>query len=513
MADKLVFDEFVNVHGGGELIGKAVFGGPFEMVIKLDFTCPRGAGSNLYYTYVYQVPKWGYKIKKVDEWIEVTPTFAEYYNITIEQKHKLESAIKNGLLSAGQAVSDYELVAHDARRYREILDYFKMAANKDEHVLRNLFVDRVDAFTGEGYSMISMAKRWPTIISDFIRMREELNDVGKIKEELDVSTAEANILKTKNELFKEWRALFLPSVKERYARIVTLMNARKKSIEEYRKWLKPYVSRYKMIREKTEEKTAEFLSNPYMTPGFGQSQASTGLRLWVFKPFPIAEKGVPAAVKLKKGGVKQKFVIDPYDDFVKGWQKKIEETYKVKFTEKDIRVLIDRAVKEEEMNPAYLYYILFDVNLQLNLSRTPPPEGTEIDNLVFQPLKTWVMSQNIMLILLLEMEAREKAFENYINELIGTREHEEEELKKIEEELKPKKPEKKRAEGLRNFVNKVRNVSRKTKNVLEKIFYLFVKRGPYETAFEERITKMYFRGAGGFYSQQIGFILEKMKVE
>ncbi len=507
MADVLVFDELGMTESGTAGVGTHVLGGPFEMEMILDFTGQRGSGSNLYYGYVFQLPKWDYTLRKVDEWISVTPTFAEYYNITIEQKHKIEAAIKSGLTSAGQAVADYELISHDARRYREVLDYFKQAAGRDGHVMRNIFVDRVDAFTGD-YALIQMARRWPSIISDFIRMREDLSSVDEIIRELDVSRAEANILKTKNELFKEWKALFLPALKERYARIVTLMNARKKSVDEYRKWLRPYISKYKMIREKEEERPQEFLSNPYMTPGFGQSQASTGIRLFSWRPFAPAEKGRAPAEKKKRGGVKTKFIIDPYDDFVRKWQEKIEKMHNVRFTERDVREIIDNAVKRKEMNPDFLYYIFFDAKIQLNLTRTPPPQGSELDNMVFNPLKTWVMSQNCLLLVILEIEARERAFERYVNELIGSKESEEEELKRIEEEFTPKKPEKK--PGLHGRLGWLK---RKAYKGLDAFVHIFVKRGPYEVNFEERITKMYFRSAGGLYNQQLGHILKLMQVE
>ena len=215
------------------------------------------------------------------------------------QKQKLMETIKAGLMSAAQAVADYELLAHDARRYREIIDYFK-AGKKDEHVLRSLFVDRVDAYTGEGYSLITMARRWPTIISDFLRMRDEWTDVNEIRRNLDVPLAEAAVLKTKNELYKEWKRLFLPALKERYARIQALAEARKKSIEEYKKWLKPYIARFKMIKEKLESAPAAFINDPYMNPGFGQSQAVAGVKIWCWKPFIPPELRKPAMGPLKK---------------------------------------------------------------------------------------------------------------------------------------------------------------------------------------------------------------------
>jgi hypothetical protein len=369
----------------------------------------------------------------------------------------------------------------------------------------------VDAFTGEGYSLISIAKRWPTIISDFIRMKEEWTDVAVIRDKLDVSTAEASILKTKNELFKEWKMLFMPTVKERYARIVTLMNARKKSIDEYKNWLKPYVARYRMIREKQEGKPSEFVSNPYMTPGFGQSQASAGVRLWVWKPYAPSEKGRAPSDMRKKGGLRTKFIVDPYDDLVRKWQENIEKAYSVKFTEKDVRGLIDQAVQAGEMDPRFLYYIFFDVRIQLNLVKTPPPQGSELDNVGFMPLKTWVMSQNILLIVLLELRAREMAFERYIGEVIGAKELEEEEVRKIEEEFKPPAPEKRKR--VKGFVKRVKGFRLRGRKAGERFFYIFVKKGPYEVNWEERLTKMYFRTAGGLYNQQVGFLLSKMGVD
>ncbi|UCD07199.1 MAG: hypothetical protein JSW41_05235, partial [Candidatus Aenigmatarchaeota archaeon] len=259
--------------------GEVVFGAPGEMEIILDFTGLRGSGSNIYHAFIYQAPKWRCTVKKVDESLYVSPVWAEYYNLTIAQKQKLEGAIKTGLASATQAVADYELLKHDSRRYREVIDYFvKADKTSDEHVLRSLFVDRVDAYTGEGFSMVTMARRWPTIITDFIRMKTEWTDpkvidekkqVEHIRKELDVSAAEATVLKTKNSLYREWVELFLPQVKERYARIENLVRAREKSVDEYRKWLKPYIAKFRVMKEAEEGRPGAWVSDAYVTPGFG----------------------------------------------------------------------------------------------------------------------------------------------------------------------------------------------------------------------------------------------------
>ncbi|MBU0530676.1 MAG: hypothetical protein KKC05_03290, partial [Nanoarchaeota archaeon] len=487
-----------------------VCGSPFEMETVLDYTSLRGSGSNLYYSLVYQAPKWAFKIKKVDEWMEVTPTYAEYYNITVAQKQKIEGAIKSGLASTSQAVADYELLSHDARRYKEILEYFKKAKG-DDHVLRSLFIDRIDAHTGEGYSMVTMARRWPTIITDFIRMKSEWTDPEKIPSdkqvkmimgELDVSQAEATVLKTKNELYLKWKEMFFPVVKDRYARIEAMVRARKKSIDEYKNWLKPYIARYRMIKEKTEENPSEYLSNPYVTPGFGQSQATTGVRVWMWKPFYVAQKGKPEAV-IDSGN---KFVIDPLDDTVKEWIPKINKRYNLDLTEADVRKLMDHMIHREvgEMDPHQTYYVLIDIKIKLDLLKTPPPQGVETDNIMFEPVKAWVMSQNAFLLHMIEIHAREKSFENYVHEILGTPREEKRILEEIEEDMEGK-PEKKPRRG-----ENIGNAGRKLRKGAKKIFHVFVKKGPYDPVFKERVSKMYMRNAAGSYTKVTGLITSKM---
>lgn len=506
--------------------GEVMFGAPGEMQIILDFTGLRGSGSNIYHKFIYLAPKWRCTVKKVGESLFVSPVWAEYYNLTIAQKQKIEGAIKAGLASATQAVADFELLKHDSRRYREILDYFvKAEKTGDEHVIRSLFVDRVDAYTGEGFSMVTMARRWPTIITDFIRMKSEWTDPKSVKEdkqvehvrkELDVSAAEATVLKTKNMLYREWVELFLPQVKERYARIENLVKARKKSVDEYREWLKPYIAKFKTMKETEETRPGAWMSNAYVTPGFGQTEALVGTRLWVWKSFPIVEMGKAAAkLEISRGG--EKWEIDPYDDWVKRWQKRLEYKYNLKFEEKDINdILVEATAKtglQTEVQPMYpedLYYILFDMHWILSLLKTPPPEGIETDNLMIFPLKTWIMSQNAMLFHLMEIRAREDAISHYINEIIGAKEIEEEILERVEEEFRPKKPE--RFKSWRSFRKRAGSFRAWTKPGLLKFYHIFFRAGPYEPVFFERVSKMYFRASGQYYGQLVDYMKDAMRI-
>jgi len=508
-------------------LGKRMFVRPENQAIIFDITTKMGGCSNLYYSFVFWLPKIDYSIAKVDEYMEVTPTHIDTYNLTIAQKQKLEASIKTGLASAAQAVADYELLAHDMRRYREIWDYFKKGKS-DDHVLRSLFIDRVDAYTGEGFSMVTMTKRWPTIITDFIRISgKKIETIDDIKRELDVSQAEATILKTKNELFNEWKILFMPTVKDRLARIENMAKSREKSVEEYKNWLKPYVARYKLMREATEQSPAEFRQDPIMTPGFSQAVAYTGVRLWVWRPFILTEKGKPTyeVYKMsKKSSNKANWVIDPYDDIVKTHVPEIAKKYNLKITDKQIEDIKNKAIKpfssdvsyyhyeieKPRMDPRFLYYQLFDVKIGRSIIKTPAPEGGELENIMFWPLETWVISQNIMLLYLIELWARDKYFTNYVEQLVGSKNLEDEVRKRLDEEYEKAgmPPETKKFSMFKKKQEKKEGIA-KTSNNFSGLKDLFVK-GPYERNFAERVTKMYLVESGGAYGELVGFIKKQI---
>ena len=498
---------------GTPILGEALMGTPENQDIVMDFTTSMGQCSSVYYSFIFQLPKWDYSVRKIEEWMDVSPVHADAYNLMVVQRQKLESAIKTGLTSATEAVTHYELLAHDARRYREILDYF-VKGEKDEHVLRSLFVDRVDAFTGEGYSLITMAKRWPTIITDFIRMKTEWDDINKIRKELDVSQAEATVLRTKNELYIEWKKIFLPVLKDRYARIKTMVDARKRSIDEYKKWLKPYITKHKMMQEMPELRPSAFVTNAVMVPGFGQAVMFSGVRLWIWRPFNQEEPGKTEFVAEFKEGVP--IDIDPYDDFVKKWIPYIEHKYEVKIDDKTVRRLLKEWTTSKtekprpEIDPERPYYILFDLVVNRSVIKTPPPAGGELENMMLTPLRTTLISLNILLLHMLEVWAIEKKFDREVNELIGAPELEEELRKEVEEEFELKKKKKKKEE---TFFYRLREKGSRTKRIFKSLSRYFIRPGPYESNFKERVTKIYMVGSGKIYQQMVDFWKEKIGVK
>ena len=504
-----IMDMIRNSNNGGPLLGDAFLGCPENQDIVLDFTTPMGSCSNAYYGFVFQMPKWGYSVRKIEEFMDVSPVHADAYNLMVGQRQKLEAAIKTGLTSAAEAVTHYELMAHDARRYKEIIDYFRMG-RKDEHVLRSLFVDRVDAYTGEGYSLITMAKRWPTIITDFIRMKIESEDINRIRKELDVSQAEATVLKTKNELYKEWKELFLPVVKERYARIKTMVDARKKSVDEYKRWLKPYITRHKMMQEMPEGRASGLATNAVMVPGLGQAVMFSGVRLIVWKPFNPIEPGRPETVlERKKSGAD--FEIDPYDDFVKKWIKRIEYKYNVRIGDKEVGRFLKEFTSSGTENPIPMldptrpYYIVFDLLVLRSVIKTPPPSGSELENLMLSPMRTILVSQNVMLLYLLEMMAIESQFDHEVDELIGAPNLEEAVRADVEKMFEEPSVVRDRLRPVRTFSKRTVGAGRRVKSFLGPLTKYFIRPGPYESNFKERVTKIYMVTSGGIYGGMVAY--------
>jgi len=516
--------------------------------IELNFTGKPGTASALYYSLFFQLPKWDWHVSKVDEWIEVSPTHREYYERTMATKQMLESTIKTGLTSAAQAVADYELMNHDLRKYKEILIYF---AKKDEHSLKAMFVDQIDIHTdlpGQPIALRSIVGRWPTIIADFQRLNDEDVDIEKISKKYDISKAEGIILVTKNKLYKQWKDLFEKSVKERYELIKGLVTSRKKSIEEYRKWLKPYIARFSMTKlggERAGVRASTFKSFADIT---GVATFSNVIRVFAWKPFKTEETRKPAAE------IKKDFVVNPYDDYirenfildpVKGlasiypWLRNDRKycTKCKKYSPSGVIVcskcgstsLIDRTmadeIVEEQILPAWknrdmnldpfeLYYMFLDFDITRLGTRLPVGE---LEDITFT-IKNFTISQNVLLVKLLELKCRDIELEKYIDEILGVR-IEEREISEIVMEEFPELFPSKEPSGYKKFIKELRESGKTYTSFLKKVKvpkmrgFMFVKPGPYERDFKERISKHYLRIAGAYFVSIVDFIKSKMGVE
>jgi hypothetical protein len=456
--------------------GEGINATPFDAEEYLDFTTPPGKASGVYYGIVFQLPKWGFVRFKVEESIFVSPVFKPYYDLTIAQREQLQQQIKAGLASIATAISDLELVSHDLRKYKEFMDYYKtfelgkklLKEGKEEgrnlllradQTFRSIFIDQVDAHTdlpNTPIALRSIVVRWPTIISDFMRLTDEDVDPKKITKKLNISEAEAVILATKNKLFLEWRdQLFLPTVKERYENLRKLVEARRKSVEEYKEMLKPTIARYKMINDALmfPKGRSAMLRSAFVRPDT-QAISLDSMLIWAWKPFAPSEKykitrELPLTeIPAKKAGFSRREIEDirknvsgfkgyvkalpaepSVDRIVRMIKERIEKQYNVKLSGYDIYLAREELIKEFENGLKGLqttggeawvfspYFFFIEIPVARTVIRTV--DGKELENLSINRLKTATNTQNIIIGRLLEIKAREKQMENYIKQLMG----------------------------------------------------------------------------------------------
>jgi hypothetical protein len=484
--------------------------------------------------------------------MDISPLHPQYYQLTIQQKQTLEKQIKEGLAGISTAITDFELLFHDLRKYKDFLQYFEEREEakkekdnkkaeemlqKAEQSLKAIFIDQVDVHTGEGVALKLIAPRWPTIIADFVRLKEEDTDPKKIAKDYKVSEAEGVVLATKNKLYVDWRNTFEKTVKERYNRMLGLTKSRKYSIDEYKRMLKPYIERFKSIREVGP---SEFKEISWLRPG-AQATSMDTVTIWSFKEMTPAEHGKPsfeypggsenilkipfcnsfkpAIVKnikhLRDNGFGElplpKAGIEPLDKWVWALYKYIEDYYTEKFGFPVRFSLLDLLKCRNDFisgwgNHAEPYYKCFDCDVLRAIIRLP--DGTELEDITYYPL-FFVESQNMMLLRYMEYVAQEKALEEYVNQMLGdtTKSKKIQELSAEYESLfevypsgskssSEKAAEVSAAENLRAYRESVQKQVMREVTVMRKPFKFF-KKGNYETMFDDRITGPWFEDIAG----------------
>jgi hypothetical protein len=516
----------------------------------INFTSFPGKCAGTLYSLLFWLSKWGYKNVKIDDHMDISPIHPQYYQLTIQQKQTLERQIKEGLAGVSQSITDFELLFHDLRKYNDYVQYFKAheeaLKEKDkekredkleraEHSLKSLFIDFVDIHTGEGVALVRIAQRWPTIISDFMRLKEGDTNPKKIAKDYKVSEAEGVVLATKNKLYVEWRKSFEKTVRERYNRILGLTKSRKFSIDEYKRMLKPYIERYRSIKEVGP---SAFKSLSWLRPG-AQAASIDTVTIWSFKEMTPAEHGKPsfehpggsenilkisfppslrAAIKKNIKYLKDnersrgelsdlKFApagIEPLDKWVWAFYYHIEDHYTKEFGFPVRFSLIDLIRARNEFingwgNHAEPYYKVLDCDILRAIIRLP--DGTELEDITYAP-KFFLDSQNMLFLRYLEYKAQEKALSMYVDEMLGDTTR----GKKIQElsgefeslfgEVPNKSPSEKKeeisaAQNLRAYRDSVqKQVLREASEMRSPI--KFIKKGHYEPSFDDRITGPWF---------------------
>lgn len=496
---------------------------PLAQDEEFYFTLPKGKGTNLWFGFLSWLGNKGYEVIKVDETLDVSAVDQGYYALTQRHKEELEGKIKQGLASASQAVADYELIAHDSRKY---MGFLKMLKTGDEHSLRATFIDEVDIHTAAN-SIKQMVARWPTMIADFMKLGDfnkgtlkDETDVGKIADALKVSKAEAVILSTKQRLYKNWKEMFGSEVEMRCKRIIALKNSREITINEYRDWLRPIVARHKMYRESlaTGGGASGTAFSPFASPA--QAISSNIVEIWAWQPM-VGIVGRAGTMETKGND----FAIDPLDEFIK---KKLIMPDEIEVEDKKFKSLKamhpwmdEEWVKETakrikgsgKMKPDELYYAFLRMKYERAIMRTP--DGTEIEDLTFKP-KMYFFSQNAIMFLLLHFEAVQKEFENYIEQMIGISDEKGVDSGKQLEDIVKKWTEEEKKESEKKGKPLDTEPIRKGWGKVSKLFgfnFELRRKGPYEHNFSDRITTPFLATeAVDFYAPIIMYLMDGVGV-
>ncbi|MEM5815168.1 MAG: hypothetical protein QXD89_01620 [Candidatus Aenigmatarchaeota archaeon] len=552
-------------------LGKEIYPGegintnPFDQNEILDYTTPLGGCTKLYYGISFQLGKWGFMTGKVDESIFVSPINKGYYELVLREKDQLFQQIKSALISISEAYADMELILHDLRKYKQYVEYFEklrelnkqLAKEKDEdrkkkieseirnveQTLRAIFIDEVDIHTdlpNTPIALRSIVSRWPTIISDFMKLNEEKSP-EEIK--LDISYAEKIVLATKNKLFLEWKKMFEETVIQRYKMLRELVEARKNSVIEYKNYIRPIIARYKMIRDMLSfsERRVGLLRS-FLRPD-AQALSLDEMTIWAWKPFAPEEKWKISVEKNRKISleevgftreeieelIKKKRVapgegvaplpIEPsIDRIVRKIKENIEREYRVALTAEDLFEARNRLLSRYSSEPhvgregvswPFSPYFSF---AELSMGRTVLvlPDGSQIEDLTIG-LRTYLKTQNIIIGHILEMIAREKQFEYEIGSLLGEFGISKEKWESVENMLKEEFGEiygkyehekrEEKVEEKKSFFDQVSQLFSKILNFFGLDLKFIRAKGPYEFILYDRLLKYYFKYPKGVFNE------------
>jgi hypothetical protein len=551
--------------------GEGINANPFDQNEYLDYTTPMGGCTGVYYGLMFQLGKWGFERFKISEGIFVSQINKGYYDLVLGEKERLAQQIKTGLASVAQAYADLELVLHDLRKYREYVKLFNdikeaeeiIRKEKDEkkveeakvkrmrtlQTLRSIFVDQVDIHTdlpNTPIALRSITSRWPTIISDFMKLDKETTP-EEIK--LDVSYAEKVVLATKNKLFLSWLEMFGKTVAERYARLKELAVARENSIKEYKEMLKPTIARYKMINDflsSSDERKQIYTS--FFRPE-AQAYSIDSMTVWAWKPFAPEEKWKATReyfdkITLKEAGFTEEEIKELKEEgTIRGNEMTIEALPMEPSIDRIVRLIKDRINKEYESfgvtltvvdmfkarnrlleqfkshsgatSPVIWPFSPYFVFAEIPLIRAVVvlPNGTQLENLMVSNLRTYVKTQNIIIGHIMELIAKEKMLENYIDSLLGEFGFDKDgKIKSVKEMLREEfifiYGEKKDIEKYLNPPQKKEEKRRKSPDILKKFFdyfginpTFFRSYGPYEYNITYRVAKYFFKVSGQTFTQ------------
>ncbi len=498
--DETEWQNYLDPWRAGKWLGWGLMVLPPDQQTSLDYTGFPGDWNSLYYSMVFWLYNNEYHVEKVDESIEISPTHVAYYQKVLGQKDALGSQIKAGIDEIIKHVGDLELLRHDLRRYKEILNYFK---EKDEHSLKAMFIDQVDFHAGEGapgrLSMSFMQQRgiFPTIIQDFFAMQSE-EDLEKNPRLKDLPEVEKDVLRTKFRAYQEWKQLFGREVESRVEELERLIRSKEELIGALRSGLKPKIARYMLIEEGLKGAGARRLARTFPVRPGTEATASYAVRLWAWKEFFPPEYFKSGEIK----ALRELRGIRPDDDFTMKNLILSERTgLRAKFKwigedEKWLKTAIEEAKKalftvrrhgggmRGSAIPKFNaeYYVFFD--LIFERTNILSARGDELED-VFITVRAYLMSQNVVLTKMLEVLAIREEFEQHVNTLLGLGGKVEKEEGKEETQAKVK--------GKSKFFDTLSDAFRSIG-----LSFRLARFGPYDKE-RERIIRFYLSPMGRYF--------------
>ncbi len=534
LEDRAAYDNYFNPFRPGKYTGWAILVFPPDREITLNPTAPLGIWGSFYYGTVFWLINNEYRVAKADEWIEISPSHTAFYQKVLETRDALSGKVWKTLHDLMDLTADLELMQHDYRRYKDIADAFK---EKDEHRLKAWFVDQVDFYAGEGapgrLSMSFMQQRgiFPTIIQDFFEMQSE-EDLKKHPRLSKLPKVEKDVLLTKWRAYQEWKRLFKREVELRMQHLEKLIRAKKKEIELKRAGIKDKIARILLISRgftkpaiRVKHKTEALAA---LRPG-AEATSYYFVRIWAWKEFVVPE------FYKTPGELWALHPVNPYDDFTKRvliFNEDIGLKAKYKWITKE---WVDEKVEEIKKEGLFItrkrhyttpvpiqpspYYVFFQIDFKRYTIALPG--GKELEDLTMD-IRAFLMSQNILLVKLLEKKAMEEEFEWRIDEMVGT----EHKIKGLEKELEKRKEEREKRGDIYPEIKEEMDIKseykekKKTWFPLEKVrdklqswFGLklrLLRRTPYERDWE-RIKRFYLSPLGRYYWKPlIVYIKSKM---
>ncbi|MFH1432130.1 MAG: hypothetical protein ABIG84_02840 [archaeon] len=521
--------------------------------VDLNPTTVFGGTQNMYYGLMFETNKDGWTKNKIEEWIEASHAHPDFHQMIAVQKALYEDKIKQGLANISQSVADLELLEHDIRKYEEYQEYLENLDSSDPKnkrsamfAIKTIFVDQVDFHAGgggQGAGRLSLAfmrnnNIMPTIVNDFLVMEslEDIRDGGKFANMADV---EKKMLESKWTLYQHWLGVFRSAIMQRLERLKILQRSREFTIDQYRAWLKPIIARHRLLetgyakdkRDSNLPLTGRRDIRRHHAHSISIGVSAHGVTAWVHKALTNPEMHTYPAEIISKavldGEFGKVFAYDEWtqDNLIFDTEHGLLADYP--WLRKD---WVDEKAKSISDtlngNLPKLYYSFLRLDMLKFVMKMPTGPAIEDTDFLFN---MYVLSANVMLVKLLEMQAKDEELERYIDKVLGL----DPKMNKYDgivlgykkkgfgyevdgKKFKTKKEMLKAYPEPAYYLTPLKSDSKFWKGIKDLFgldIWLFRKRGPYEHQFYDRYTKFYLKLSGERFASLVNMVERRMRIE